>query len=100
MLAAVADQRDLDVAQGIPAVGAALQPVPHRLRLGHIARVPVSALDRPRHEVLQAAEHRAALARPLEQTEPVVALDASPAPGAALPLAGCRSPARHGYRLG
>ena len=75
-LAAVADQEHLDVAQLGVAVRAALRLARRRSgRLGvRLARLPVRVVDRPRDDVLEAAEDGAPLAGGLVGAEAVVGL--------------------------
>ena len=75
-LAAVADEQHVDVAQRLAAMRAPLHPMLDRRGLGECAGVPVRALDRPRHDVLEAAEDGASLAGRLVGAETVIGLDA------------------------
>jgi hypothetical protein len=52
-------------------------------RLGRFPCLPVRALDRPRDDVLEAAEDRPAIPFVLAEAEPVVGLDVRAAPRAA-----------------
>src|SRR4051794_38941529 len=84
VLAAVPDKEHVGVAELSLAVRAAAGAFVQGGRLGHLACIPVSTLNRPGDDVLQAAEDRAALACGLVGAEAVVRLDLGPAPGATL----------------
>ena len=77
MLAPVADEQHVRLLQRRTAVGAlggAIRPG----RLDRLARIPVRPLHRPRHHVLQPAEHRAAVAGVLGRPEAVRGIDGAP----------------------
>jgi hypothetical protein len=82
VLAAVADEEDVDLAELGLAVRATKLAGVGLGRLVERSRLPVSALDRPRDEVLEATEDGAPLAGGLVGAEPVVGLDIDPAPAA------------------
>jgi hypothetical protein len=86
MLTPVANQEDVDVAELAVAVRATKLAGVDVGRLGDLARLPMGAADHPRHDVLEAAEHRAPVARGLVGAEPVAGLHRHPAPAAALPV--------------
>lgn len=88
MLAAVAHEQDVDLAELPPALSALSQAFVDRPRLLDRPRLPVRALNRPRDHVLEAAEGRAPLPRRLVEAEPVVGLHLRPAPGARFHHAG------------
>src|SRR5207253_8739407 len=83
VLAAVADEHDMDVAEPLAALRAGRQRILDVARLAECSGLPVSSLDRPRHHVLEPAEHRVALPRLLLQAEALLAVDRVAAPGAA-----------------
>ena len=62
VLAAVADQEDVDVSQLAPAMRAGPGLALDGRRLVELARLPVRTLDRPRDDVLEAAEGGLAVA--------------------------------------
>src|SRR6476646_2825524 len=84
MLAAVADEQHVGVAELRLTVGAAAGPLVKRRGFRHLACLPVRALDRPGNYVLQAAEHGAALAHGFVGAEAVGWLDLGPAPSTCL----------------
>lgn len=79
VLAAVADQDQVGLAQVCAAVGARAGGV-RPGRLHGLAGLPVRPLHRPRHHVLEPAEDRPAIAGVLGQAEAVGGLDRVPAP--------------------
>src|SRR3954452_1409798 len=89
MLAAVANQDDADVVELFAALRAGGRPLLDGEGLDRLAGLPVSALDCPRHHVLEPTEGGPALTGGLIQAEAVVCVDARAAPRAAL--------SRHGY---
>ena len=84
MFAAVTDDHDVDVPKRGAAVGAVGDVVEQARWLLDLARVPVWPLDRPRDDMLEAAERGPACARNLLGAPAVLALDRIPAPGATL----------------
>ena len=80
MLAAVAHQQHAHVSQ----LGAALSALVDRARdaprLHDLPRIPMGALDRPRHHVLEPAEGRFARAGDLLHAPAVLALDLAATP--------------------
>jgi DNA polymerase-4 len=84
VLAPVAHEQHLHVAELLAAVGAALDRVVGPARLLDVARLPVGAAKAPRDHVLEAAERRAAGARDLLRAPALLALDPVAAPGACL----------------
>jgi hypothetical protein len=84
VLASVADQEDVDVAQLPPAVSAGSRLALDRRWLVQLARLPVRALDGPGDDVLKPTEDGTAVARRLIQAKAVVFLDAHPTPRANL----------------
>src|SRR5438105_4477718 len=77
-------EKTLFAVDGLAAVGTAVQTPGRRRRTGHVPGLPVRALDDPRHDVLQAAEHRVALAGGLRRAKAVVGRDGLAAPVAGL----------------
>lgn len=82
--ATVVNQEDVNLAE----LGLAAGTAP-RLGIGggltvELAGLPMSAADRPRNHVLEAAEHRPPLPRRLVGSKAVVGFDRGAAPGALL----------------
>src|SRR5215207_5617741 len=75
VLAAMADQKHVRVAELGAAVGAAADALVQGGRLGHRPGLPVGALERPRDHVLQPAEDGSPLAGRLVGAIAVVLLD-------------------------
>jgi len=84
VLATVAHQHDASIGERLAAVGAALERLVITRRFLDGTRLPVRPLDRPGHDVLEAAERCAPLAGGLGEPVAAVALDAFSTPGAAL----------------
>ena len=82
VLAPVPDEQDVRLLERGGAEGALRRPIGAG-RLERLAGFPVCALHRPRHHVLEPAEHRAAVAGVLRRAVPVRAVDGGAAPGAA-----------------
>src|ERR671915_80600 len=80
VLAAVAHEHQVNVAEDGAALCAGLERVCDSPRLDDLARLPVSALDRPRDYVLEPAEGRLARPGELLDAPAVVPLDLTPAP--------------------
>src|SRR5687768_2166996 len=84
VLAAVADQYHLDVAERLAAVGASVDRVGDPRRLLDLPRLPVGPVEVPRDDVLQPAERRLPRAGHLLRAPAVLALDRVAAPGTAV----------------
>src|SRR5438046_2432151 len=84
VLAAVADQHHMSVAERRAAARAGVDRVDRSRGLGRHARLPVRALDRPWDDVLEPAERGTARARRLREPVAVAWLDVGAAPGAAV----------------
>ena len=80
VVAAVADQQDVHLAQLGVAVRAARNAGVDLGRLGQRPGVPMGAVDRPGHDVLEATERRGALAGRFVGAETVVRVDRGAAP--------------------
>jgi hypothetical protein len=83
VLAPVAYEEDVHVAQLAVALGAGAGSGGAR-RLIELPRLPVRSADRPRDDVLQAAEDRTPFSGGLIEAKAIVFLDARPAPRAGL----------------
>ena len=75
-------EEDVNVAQLAPAMGAGPSRILERRRLLELPSLPMRPLDRPRDDVLEAAEGRPAVAGGLIEPESVVLLDGRPTPRA------------------
>ena len=82
VLAAMAHDQDPPAAERAAALRASPEAVVGLAGREHPARLPVRPLDRPRHDVLEPAERRPALALGLGRSEPLVAADLHAAPAA------------------
>jgi len=80
----MADDQDVDLVERLAAVRAALEPFLHRLGLGQLPGVPMRPLNRPRDDVLEAAEGGAPLTGRLVGAKAGIGLDVFPAPGTRL----------------
>ena len=81
-LTAVADQQHVHLAELSAAARAGDRAPVDRRWLVELARLPVRALDRPRHHVLEPTERRPSRAGGLKEAKAVVVGDSGPAPGA------------------
>jgi len=82
MVSAVTDQKEMTGLERGAAVRA-LAPDIEAARFERLAGFPVRAADRPGHDVLEAAEDRAAIAIVLAEAKAVPRLDVGAAPRAA-----------------
>jgi hypothetical protein len=81
MFTPVSDEQQVGVAERRAAVSALARSV-EPARLDRLPRLPVCALQRPRHDVLEPAEHRAAVPSVFGEPVAVARLDRIAAPGA------------------
>jgi hypothetical protein len=79
MVAAVTDQQEVAGAEHGAALGA-LAPGVQAFRFERLTGFPVRSPHRPRHDVLEAAEGRAAIAVVLAEPEAIAWLDVGAAP--------------------
>jgi hypothetical protein len=79
----VAYEHEVDLTEGLAAVGAGVERFLDVAWLRKRPRFPVRTLDRPRHDVLEPAEDGVPLTGLLLEPEPVVGLDLVAAPRAA-----------------